>query len=96
MLFYPIVLQAPPFELTWCKSGFWGHNLISIFLLNIISFCSFQLKCQESTRMFTAFSPCLGYDRQTFAHSDDRLVLLVYGMTANFSYNEQKVLVFGK
>ena len=46
--------------------------------------------------MFTALSPCLGHDRQTFAHADDRLVAFVYGMTADFRYNEQKVLVFGK
>ena len=46
--------------------------------------------------MFTAFSPCLGHDRQTFVLADDRLVALVYGMTAEFRYNEQKVLVFGK
>ena len=46
--------------------------------------------------MFTAFSPCLGHDRQTFACADDRLVVLVYGMTADFRYNEQKVLMFGK
>ena len=46
--------------------------------------------------MFTAFSPGLGHDRQTFARADDRLVSLVYGMTADFRYNEQKVLVFGK
>ena len=31
-----------------------------------------------------------------FARSDDRLVALVYRMTADFRYNEQKVLVFGK
>ena len=46
--------------------------------------------------MFTAFSPCLGHVRQTSAREDDRFVALVYGMTANFRYNEQKVLVFGK
>ena len=46
--------------------------------------------------MFTAFSPCLGHDRQTFARADDRLVALVYGMTVYFRYNEQKVLVFGR
>ena len=46
--------------------------------------------------MFTAFSSCLGHDRQTFARADDRLVALVYGITAKFRYNEQKVLVFGK
>ena len=46
--------------------------------------------------MFTAFSPCLGHDRRTFARADDRLVALVYGVTAEFRYNEQKVLVFGK
>ena len=45
--------------------------------------------------MFTAFSPCLGNDRQTFARAGDRLVVLVYGMTVYFMYNEQKVLVFG-
>ena len=46
--------------------------------------------------MFTAFSPCLGHERQTFAHADDRLVVLLYVMTAEFRYKEQKVLVFGK
>ena len=46
--------------------------------------------------MFTAFSPCLGNDSKTFERADDRLVALVYGMTAEFRYNEQKVLVFGK
>ena len=46
--------------------------------------------------MFTAFSPFLGHDRQTFARADDRLVALMYGMNAEFRYNEQKVLVFGK
>ena len=46
--------------------------------------------------MFTAFSPCLINDRQTFARAYDRLVALVYGMNADFKYNEQKVLVFGK
>ena len=47
-------------------------------------------------RMFTAFSQCLGHDRQKFARADYMLVSLVYGMTADFRYNEQKVLVFGK
>ena len=46
--------------------------------------------------MFIAFSPCLGHYRKTFARLYDRLVALVYGMTADFRYNEQKVLVFGK
>ena len=46
--------------------------------------------------MFTAFSTCSGHDSQTFAHAYDRLVALVYGMTANFRYNEQIVLMFGK
>ena len=46
--------------------------------------------------MFIAFSPFLGHDRQTFAREEDRLVALVYGMTADFRYNEQKVLVLGK
>ena len=46
--------------------------------------------------MFTAFSPCLVHDRQIFARADNRLVALVYGMTSEFRYNEQKVLVFGK
>ena len=40
--------------------------------------------------MFTAFSSCLGHDRQPFARADDRLVALVYGMTADFRYNKQK------
>ena len=46
--------------------------------------------------MFTDFSPWLVHDRQIFARADDRLFVLVYGMTANFRYNEHKVLVFGK
>ena len=46
--------------------------------------------------MFTAFSPCLGHDRQKFARVDDSIVALVYGMTTELRYNEQKVLVFGK
>ena len=46
--------------------------------------------------MFTDFFPCLGHDRQTFARADARLVALVYGTTADFRHNEQKVLVFGK
>ena len=46
--------------------------------------------------MFTAFSPCLGHDRQKFARVDDSIVALVYGMTADFRCNEQKVLVFEK
>ena len=36
------------------------------------------------------------HDRQTFARADNRLVALVYGMTSEFRYNKQKVLVFGK
>ena len=32
----------------------------------------------------------------TFARADDRSFALVYGMTAEFRYNEEKVLVFGK
>ena len=96
MLFYPILLQAPPFDLNWCKSDLCGQNFISLLLLNIISFCWFLLKCEESARSFTAYSPCLGHDRQKIARIDDRLVALVYWMTADFRYNEQKVLVFGK
>ena len=46
--------------------------------------------------MFTAFSPCLGHERQAFARVDDRLVALVYGMTAKSKYNEHNVIVFGK
>ena len=34
--------------------------------------------------------------QKTFSRADGKLVALVYGMTADFRYNEQKVLVFGK
>ena len=46
--------------------------------------------------MFTGFSPCLGHDSKKFVRAYDRLVALVYGMTTDFRYNEQKVIVFGK
>ena len=35
-------------------------------------------------------------DRQIFARADDRLVVLLYVMTAEYRYKELKVLVFGK
>ena len=55
-----------------------------------------SIKMPRKYKNVYSFLSMFGHDRQTFAYADERIVALVYGMTADIRYNEQKLLVFGK